>query len=196
MDKDRLKKQIEFISEIDKLKKVIRGSYIHEAERKENSAEHSWHMAVMATILSEYAPQEIDMSKVIKMALIHDIVEVDAGDTYCYDKKGHEDKGKREKKAADRIFNILPEDQAKEFYALWEEFEERSTPESKFAAALDRLQPFLQNFNSKGKAWKEHDISKSQVIWRNKPIGDASIDLWKYVETLIEEGIRNGWLKP
>ena len=138
---ERLKNQLTFIWEIDQLKNIFRQTYLLDENRKENDAEHSWHIAMMAVILQEYANEDVDLLRIIKMMLIHDIVEIDAGDTYCYDEAGNESKRQRELEAADRLFNILPQDQAKEFRALWDEFEARETDEAKFARALDRLQP-------------------------------------------------------
>jgi len=191
----RLQKQMDFIVEIDKLKKVYRQTLLTDKSRQENDAEHSWHLAVMAILLLEHANVKIDLLKVIKMVLIHDLVEIDAGDTYCYDEKGNLDKAIREKKAADRIFNILPEDQAKELRHLWEEFDEMETPEARFAAALDRLQPLIHNYRTDGVTWKEHNISKKQVLKRNEHIKNGSETLWQYAQMIIEHGEKNGWLK-
>lgn len=193
---DKLIKQIEFIIEIDKLKSIFRQTVLKSGEgRRENDAEHSWHLAIMAVLLSEYANEkDIDVLHVVKMVLIHDIVEIDAGDTYCYDEKGNMDKLERELKAADRIFNILPEGQAKELRALWDEFEERVTIEARFAAALDRLQPVLLNYAADGISWRNHDIHKDQVIKRNKPIEDGSKALWEYAAGIISDAVENGYL--
>ena len=155
MPNNRLQKQLQFILEIDKLKKIVRQSPLADQSRKENDAEHSWHLAVMAILLSEYAQERhIDIFHVVKLALIHDLVEIDAGDTFCYDEIGNRQKLKRETRAADRIFNILPQDQAMQFRDLWDEFEARETPEACFAAALDRLQPLLLNFHTQGGTWR------------------------------------------
>jgi putative hydrolase of HD superfamily len=159
MDDDRLKKQIAFIEEIDGLKKICRKTLLMDGTRCENDAEHSWHLAVMAMLLCEYSAQHIDLLRVMKMVLIHDIVEIDAGDTYCYDCEGNVDKREREEKAAERLFSILPADQAAELRALWEEFEECKTPEARFAASLDRFQPLLHNYRTQGRSWKEHRIT-------------------------------------
>ncbi|RKD30511.1 HD domain-containing protein [Thermohalobacter berrensis] len=195
MASKRLKKQLDFIVEIDKLKKIIRQTDLIHTSRRENDAEHSWHLAVMTMILSEYANKEIDVLKVMKMVLIHDLVEIDAGDTFCYDEKGNEDKAEREEKAADRIFNILPEDQAKEIRNLWEEFEEMTTDEARFAAALDRMQPLIHNYMTEGGSWKRHSIRKEQVIKRAKPILEGSEELWDFVKNLIEDSVKKGYLK-
>jgi len=196
MDNERFRKQIEFIVEIDKIKHIYRKTLLMDGSRNENDAEHSWHLAVMSMLLSEYAlEKDIDTSRVIKMVLIHDLVEIDAGDTFCYDEKGNEDKLEREQKAADRLFNILPFDQAKEIRDLWEEFEARETPEAKFAAALDRLEPLIANYNTDGFSWQKYHISSDRVLKRNRPIEEGSVVLWEYVKELIEDSIRKGYLK-
>jgi len=196
MKNDRLDKQIQFIIELDKLKTILRRSYLTSKERRENSAEHSWHIAVMALLLSEYSNENVNLLHVLKMLLIHDVVEIDAGDTYCYDVKSNNNKLEREKKAAKRIFGFLPEDQEKEMWELWEEFESQQIPDSKFAAALDRLMPMLHNYHTKGRSWKEHNISKDKVIERNAPIQNGSQKLWKYIETIINNAVEKGYLNP
>ena len=150
---ERLKKQMEFIVEVDKVKKIIRQTYLADSSRKENDAEHSWHLALMAVLLQEYSNEEVDLARVIPMVLIHDLVEIDAGDTYAYDAAGSADKRERETKAADRIFALLPEDQGSWFRALWEEFEAYETAEAKFAHVLDNCQPLLLNDASDGLSW-------------------------------------------
>jgi putative hydrolase of HD superfamily len=196
-DKTRLEEQIQFIVEIDKLKKVYRQTMLTDKSRQENDAEHSWHLAVMAMLLSEHAAaKELDLLKVLKMVLIHDLVEIDAGDTFCYDEKGNLDKAEREQKAADRIFSILPEDQAEELRQLWEEFDEMETPESQFAAALDRLQPLIHNHNTDGGTWTKYGIQKEKIIQRNKHIYNGSPKLWEYATEILEQAIEKGWIKP
>ncbi|MGA7876604.1 MAG: HD domain-containing protein [Desulfoferrobacter sp.] len=195
MDSDRLEKQIRFIVEIDKLKSIVRQTLVTDGSRQEDSAEHSWHIAVMAIVLSEYAKDRaIDIARVLKMALIHDLVEIDAGDTYCYDEDGNEDKLERERKAAERIFGLLPKDQSEEFRRLWDEFELRETAEARFAAALDRLQPLLNNYSTNGRMWQKHRIKSSQVFSRNRPIEDSSPTLWKYAADMILDAISKDWL--
>ena len=195
MDSDRLEKQIRFIVEIDKLKSIVRQTLVTDGSRQEDSAEHSWHIAVMAIVLSEYAKDRvIDIARVLKMALIHDLVEIDAGDTYCYDEDGNEDKLERERKAAERIFGLLPKDQSEEFRRLWDEFELRETAEARFAAALDRLQPLLNNYSTNGRMWQKHRIKSSQVFSRNRPIEDSSPTLWKYAVDMILDAISKDWL--
>jgi len=194
MVSERLKKQIQFIVEADKIKNIFRRSKIHDGSRRENDAEHSWHLALMTFLLSEYSKEKIDVLKVIKMCIIHDIVEIDAGDTFCYDSKGNLDKQEREQKAADRIFGLLPEDQASELRNLWEEFDAMETPEAKYAAALDRLQPVLLNYLNKGGTWQEYNIKKEQVIKRIGQIEEGAPGLWEFVSWLIDDAVAKGYL--
>ncbi len=195
MNHDRLEKQLQFIIEIDKLKHILRQNSLMDSSRQENDAEHSWHLAVMAILLAEYAKGKgIDIFRVVKMVLIHDLVEIDAGDTYCYDDVSIQDQKERETKAAERIFNLLPADQAKEIRALWDEFEARSTPESRYANALDRLQPFLLNYHTDGHSWQDHGVKRGQVITRCQPIEDGAPALWDYVAVRIEDAVRTGVL--
>lgn len=189
---DRLRKQMEFIIEVDKLKKIKRQTYLSDGINKENDAEHSWHIALMTVLLSEYSNEEIDVLRVVKMLLIHDIVEIDAGDTYAYDAKGNETKRDREVLAANRIFGILPEEQKDEYIDLWEEFEQRQTSESKFAHVMDNLQPMMLNNKTDGKAWREHEVDKSQIYKRNEITGIGSTVLWEYAKEMIEENVRKG----
>jgi putative hydrolase of HD superfamily len=192
---ERFKQQIEFILEADKLKSVSRRTTLLDRSRQENSAEHSWHIALLVLILSEYADEDnLDPLQVIKLLLAHDLVEIDADDTYCYDKIGGQTQKMRETKAADRIFNILPADQADAFRALWDEYEAKDTPESKFANALDRLQPFLHNYFTRGHTWQKHGIQKSQVIARMQPVDDGSHFLWDYISRLIDDAVEKGFL--
>ncbi len=181
----RLKKQFDFIREIDAVKTIIRKSKLYKSARYENDAEHSWHFAVMAVVLAEYSNVRIDILKVIKMGLIHDIPEIYAGDVMIY-KKSKKDEA-REKKAAMRIFSKLPPGQAKEFYSLWLEFEARLTPEAKFASAIDRLEPVMLNYLNNGGAWKKHGIPGEQVMAVNKRIGLGSEKLWRYAKGMIGE---------
>lgn len=193
--KDRLKKQLEFMLEIDKMKNLYRQTYVLHEDRKENDAEHSWHLAIMAFLLSEYANYSIDVLKVIKMVLIHDIVEIDAGDTYCYDDKGYTTKAEREETAAQRIFGILPDDQRREFYDLWREFEDSKTNEARFSAVLDRLQPLMLNYTKKGISWQEHGIYKEQVLNRNKEYFKEADELADVIKEVINDAAKKGWLK-
>lgn len=191
----RFQKQIEFIVEADKLKHTLRRTVLMDRSRRENSAEHSWHIALTVLVLSEYArDKNIDLFRVLKMLLVHDLVEIDAGDTYCYDDLGRENQADREKIAADRLFNMLPEDQAISLHALWDEFEARTTPESRFANALDRLQPFLHNYLTEGLTWQENEVKSNQVVARMQPVEDGSPFLWKYVRALIDDAVEKGYL--
>jgi len=191
----RFKQQIEFILEVDKLKHVLRQTILMDRSRRENSAEHSWHIALLVPILAEYSKEsDIDMFHVMKILVIHDLVEIDAGDTYCYDDRGREDQSQREEIAAERIFGLLPADQAAEFRALWDEFEKRETAESRFANALDRVQPFLHNYFTDGQTWQENHINSRQVHERMRPVKDGAPDLWDYVDSLIEDAVKKGIL--
>ena len=193
---DRLNKQFAFFREIDKEKKIGRQTYLTGATRKENDAEHAWHMAVMTLLLSEYANEEIDVLRTISMLLIHDLVEIDAGDTYAYDETGKATQREREEKAADRIFSLLPEEQGRKLRDLWEEFEERKTPEAKFARTMDNIQPLMLNAATDGKAWEEHGVHLSQVLQRNEKTAEGSEVLWKYAyETFIRPNVEKGRLK-
>lgn len=192
---ERLQKQMEFIIEVDRLKDIIRQTHLTNGERKENDAEHSWHLALMAVFLSEYSKEPVDVLQVIKMVLIHDLVEIDAGDTYLYDEAGNGTKAAREQKAAERIFHILPEDQAEELFGLWREFEERKTPESKFANTLDRIQPVLLNDATDGRAWREHDVCIDQIMSKNEYTSQGSDVLWAYIQEVFEKNIKNGNIK-
>ncbi|MFT5369289.1 MAG: putative hydrolase of HD superfamily [Candidatus Latescibacterota bacterium] len=188
----RLHTQIGFLLEIDKLKQIFRQTYLLDETRKENDAEHSWHFAMYAVLLAEYANEKVDLLKVVKMALIHDLVEIDAGDTFLYDEVGNADKAEREEKAAERIFGLLPPDVGEELHALWVEFEAKETAEAKFAGSIDRLQPFLHNIHTDGRAWGEHGISAKQIRERNGVIENGSKDLWAYAVSLLDEAVAKG----
>lgn len=187
MDKKRLQQQMNFIEEIDKIKKIGRQTYLSDGTRKENDAEHSWHLAMMILLLKEYANEPIDTMRTMEMVLIHDIIEIDAGDTYAYDEKENESKRERELKAAERIFRILPEDQAVYVRGLWDEFEEKKTKESKFANAVDKIQPAMLNSRSGGKSWIEHGVHFQQILKRNEGTEEGSKELWNYT---LEEYIK------
>lgn len=192
----RFKSQIKFILEADKLKQIQRRTTLLDRSRQENSAEHCWHIALIVLILSEYADEDdLDLLQVIKLLLVHDLVEIDADDTYCYDEIGGRDQKIRETKAADRIFNILPADQAGLLRSLWDEYEARETPESRFANALDRLQPLLHNYFTRGHTWQKYGIQKRQVLERMQPVDDGSHFLWGYVSRLIDDAVEKGYLK-
>ncbi len=189
---ERLEKQIRFIVEIDKVKNIFRQTYLADARRKENDAEHSWHIALMAYLLQEYAEKPVDVSKVMLMVLIHDLVEIDAGDTYAYDDAGAETKRAREEAAADRIFGLLPEDQGKYFRELWEEFEAYESPEGKYAHLLDNFQPLLLNDASGGLSWQEHQVKKSQIYKRNEKIEETSETIWNCMKEIVQKHIECG----
>jgi len=191
----KLAQQIQFIIEIDKLKNILRQNLITDASRRENSAEHSWHLAMMAIVLADYAPPEVDLFRVIKMLLLHDLVEIDAGDTFCYDLQGNQDKELRETQAADRLFGLLPPDQAPEIRGIWEEFEQQKTPEAQFATVLDRLQPFLQNQQTQGGTWRIHHITPQQIFQRMAPIKTFAPRLWDLIEQGINQGIEAGYIQ-
>lgn len=195
MFSERLEKQIEFIKEIDKLKAIKRQTLLINEDRQENDAEHSWHLAMLAFLLSEYSNEKIDVLKTIKMVLIHDIVEIDAGDTYCYDEEGYKTKADREIKAAERIFGLLPDDQYNEMKALWEEFEAMNTPESKFACVLDRLQPILLNYTKGGVSWRKHGVKREQVEERNKCTQSGSEELYRYIMSIIANADEKGMFR-
>lgn len=183
----RFEQQIAFIMELDKIKSIGRQTYLADGSRKENDAEHSWHLTMMAFVLAEYANAPIDVLKAMKMVMLHDVIEIDAGDTYAYDAAGNETKRVRELAAADRIFGLLPEDQAGEYRALWDEFEAMETMEAKFANTLDKVQPLFLNDASGGKSWREHDVKVEQVMKRNAHAAEGSTELWNYAKRLIDK---------
>ncbi len=188
-------RQLDFLLELDKSKKVGRQTYLSDGSRKEDDAEHSWHLAIMAFVLADCANEPIDVAKTMKMVLLHDVVEIDAGDTYAYDKAGNQTKREREVAAADRIFGLLPEEQGRAYRALWEEFEAGETPEARFANSLDRVQPMMLNDASEGKSWLEHGIKKSQVQSRVGPIRDGSERLYEYASGVIEKNVAEGKIR-
>ncbi len=192
---DRLERQLDFIRELDRLKTVQRQTWLMDTSRKENSAEHSWHIAVMAMVLGEYAPDGgVDVNRVIQMLLVHDVVEIDAGDTFCYDKTAVNGQHTREQAAARRLFGLLPEDIGRRFKALWDEFEARQTPEARLANALDRLQPILNNYHTGGKSWQDNGISRDQVLARNRVMAQGAPTLWAYIEKLLDRAVDKGIL--
>ena len=192
---DRLRKQLDFMLELDKMKNLYRQTYVLHENRKENDAEHSWHLAILAMLLSEYSNEPVDVLRVIKMVLVHDVVEIDAGDTYCYDSEGYKSKAEREEKAAQRIFGLLPDDQREEFYALWREFEDSETADARFAAVLDRLQPLTLNYTKGGISWQEHGIRREQVLARNTEYFDVSDKIAETIKEMIDNASDRGWLK-
>jgi putative hydrolase of HD superfamily len=192
---EKLEKQITFLLEIDKMKSILRRTYHIDGARHENDAEHSWHLALYAMTLAEYADEEIDISKVIKLVLVHDLVEVYAGDTYIYDEEGKKTQEKREKEAGEKLFALLPSEQAEQFHTLIEEFNSKKTPEARFAGALDRLQPLLHNYYSSGKSWQEHDIAAEDVRNVNASVADGSKTLWTLAGAIIDDAKKQGWLR-
>ena len=193
IDKERLTRQMDFCREVDKEKEVFRQSYLCDGSRRENDAEHAWHMGIMAMILREYSNEDVDLLKVIEMLLIHDIVEIDAGDTYAYDTEGLKSQAEREAKAAERIFGMLPEDQRDWMFELFHEFEEGNTPEARFARSLDNVQPVMQNDASEGKDWQEKGIRLSQAVERQRRTAQGSQILWDEVsKPMLQKNIDKG----
>lgn len=192
---ERLKKQLDFILEIDKEKNILRQTHLSGHGRRENDSEHAWHMAIMAYLLRDYSNESVDIAKVMLMCLIHDIVEIDAGDTYAYDAEGLKTQKAREDAAKERIFSLLPEDQKEELIALFDEFEDFSTAESKFAHAMDNLQPLLLNNSNGGGDWREHGVSAEQVYGRQKKTALGSEKLYEVTDQIIQEHVEKGNLK-
>ena len=188
----RLTRQLAFLIEIDRLKAVIRQTSLCDGSRRENSAEHSWHLAMMAIVMAEHAGMEVDVGRVVKMVLVHDLVEIDAGDTFAYDAAAYAGKDEREQLAAERIFGLLPGEQHAVLRALWDEFEAGETAEARFATALDRLQPLLANHHSKGGSWRAHGISRTQVIRRMAPIERALPGVWPMVLEIVDQNCTLG----
>lgn len=190
---DRLHRQIEFIVEVDKLKEIFRQTVLTQSRRAENDAEHSWHFALMVIVLAEHSNhQPLDVLRILKMVLIHDLVEIDAGDTFAYDTKHMADQHEREARAATRIFGLLPADQAAEFRALWDEFEARQTPEARFAAACDRFHPMLLNCRTNGHAWQKHGVTQDRVLARNAHVAEGSKAIWEYAVKMIDAAVAKG----
>lgn len=195
MISERLKKDMEFIVELDKMKSILRQTSLIGEDRREDDAQHSWHISVMAMILGEYSNEKVDIYKVIKMLLTHDLIEIYAGDTFCYDVVANESKIERELIGADKIFGMLEEDKGKELRALWDEFEEQKTAEALFAAAMDRLQPMLNNYHNDGGTWKKFNVAKEDIYKRISPVKQASDELWSFVENMIEDAAEKGQIK-
>ena len=196
METSRFEQQMRFLVEIDQMKNVLRQTLLADGSRRESDAEHSWHLAMYAMLLSEYAPEPVDISRVVRMVLVHDLIEIYAGDTFCYDKEGNRDKAAREAAAADRLYALLPSDQAGEYRALWEEFDRMDTPDSRFAAALDRIQPIINNYLTKGHTWKLGHVTSAQVYERMAPVKSGLPEAWKVVEWIINTSIEKGFLQP
>lgn len=193
--KSRLEQQLAFALEIDKEKNIFRQTHLSEHGRNENDAEHAWHMSVMAYLLKEYANEKVDIGRVMIMCLIHDVVEIDAGDTYAYDPEGLKTQKAREDAAKERIFSLLPPDQKEELIALFDEFEENQTAEAKFAHAMDNLQPLILNNSNGGGDWKEHGVTAEQVYGRQKKTREGSEQLFEYTDRIIQQNIKNGSIK-
>jgi len=194
---DRFKRQVEFLLEIDRLKHTFRQTILLDRSRRENSVEHSWHISLSAMIFSEYADSNgVDLDRVIRMLLLHDLVEIDAGDTYCYDELAGMDQHEREQRAAERIFGLLPADQVQDFRKLWDEFEAAETTEARYAHAMDRFQAFLHNYFTQGQVWRQHGIRRHQVVRRMQPVERGAPLLWDYVRTLIDDAVQKGFLSP
>lgn len=192
---ERLKRQLEFILEADKMKNIFRQNIVLDRSKYENDAEHSWHFALMAMVLSEYADEKVDLLRVMKMALIHDIVEIYAGDTFAYDEKENLTKRQRELEAADKVFGILPQDIGEEYRSLWDEFDRAETPDAIFAASIDRLQPFLLNANTEGYTWQKNSV-KADSVRKRLSIVEKGIPCMKdEVDNIINSAEENGWLK-
>lgn len=185
---------LEFVLELDRLKKILRQSLVYDKSRRENTAEHSWHLTTAVLALHSQSNSPINLERALKIALVHDIVEIDAEDTFVYDMAGTATKFEREKKAAERIFGLLPDDLGQELKALWHAYEDQKCPESHFVASLDRLLPMIANFNTEGHSWQKHGIKSHQVIERNKHIERGSKTLWNYALSLIEKSIEKGYL--
>ena len=195
MTPDQLLKQINFIKEIDKIKYIQRKTKLFHSDRPENDAEHSWHLAMMTIVLAEHSDVPVDVLKVLKMVLIHDIVEIDAGDTFIYDTQKSHSNTENELIAAKRIFGLLPDEQAEELIAIWQEFEAGETPDARFAKAMDRIEPLLQNTSNNGGTWREFDVDYSKVFEKKKVIAQGSTTLWKFAENLLNESVEKGILK-
>jgi putative hydrolases of HD superfamily len=190
----RLQQQIDFLMELDKLKSILRRSILSHEPRRENSAEHSWHVVMVALLFAQYADEPVDLNRVVKLLLVHDIVEIDAGDVYIYDKNANVGKEERERQAATRLFGLLPPDQAAELLTYWEEFEAKATPEARFAGACDRIIPLLHNYYAKGHSWKEHGVELSDVYTINQVIADGSSSLWQAARHIIDTSVQLGYL--
>ncbi|MDD6618631.1 MAG: HD domain-containing protein [Clostridiales bacterium] len=193
---ERIEQQAAFAVEIDKVKNIFRQTWLADGSRKENDAEHAWHAALMAVLLAEYSNEPIDILKVVKMLLLHDLVEIDAGDSYAYDEAAQATAHEREQKAADRIFGMLPKDQRQEFRGLWDEFEEYETPEARFAHVMDNFQPLLLNDAADGKGWKEHQVKRANIEKRNRKTSKGSKRINEYIEQIIDRNIEKGNIEP
>ena len=192
---DRLQKQIDFIVKIDEEKNILRQTHLSHHSRRENDAEHAWHMAIMAYLLQEYANQEVDIGRVMILCLIHDIVEIEAGDTYAYDEEAKKTQAERERKAAEHLFAMLPEDQCRMMHELFDEFEHGDTPEARFARAMDNFQPLLLNDANQGESWMEHDVARSSIDARQKKTADGSRQLYEVIESILDRHMELGHIR-
>jgi len=193
---EKLKNQLQFLTEADKMKNIARQTLLADKSREETDAEHSWHFALMAMTLFEYCGIDgVNLDRVIKMALVHDLIEIYAGDTFAYDAQGNESKEQREQDAADKLFALLPDKQAAEYRSLWEEFDGMETPDARYAAAVDRFQPFLNNYLTQGHTWVKHGVAAAQVYKRMTPVQAALPALWEFVEFVIRDSMEKGYLK-
>ncbi len=195
MNRERFEQQLHFLREIDRMKQIARQTLLMDGSRVENDAEHSWHMAVCAMLFAEYAEQEIDLARVLKMALLHDVVEVYAGDTYVYDAQAVRTQKAREQAAAERLFGLLPEDQSAEFRAIWDEFDRKETSESKFANAVDAFMPNYHNYVTNGEKWQEHGVTKQMVLGRNTFMREGASELWDAMMRFTEDAVKQGYLE-
>jgi putative hydrolase of HD superfamily len=193
---DRLDRQLDFIRELDKLKGVLRRTLVTVDDRRENAAEHSWHAALAAVLLHEHALEKPDLCRVVQMLLVHDVVEIDAGDTFCYDHGAAAGQAERERRAAERLFALLPVDQGSALRGLWEEFEAGNTPEARFARVLDRIQPLLQNLATGGRSWRRHGVARGQVLERNRSVAPAAPEIHDRIRALIDQAVSRGLLAP
>lgn len=196
MEQERFAKQLAFLVEIDKMKTIFRRTRLITENRRENDAEHSWHFALTALVLLEYAKDDVDINHVLRMALVHDLVEVYAGDTFAYDEKGYADKEQRELAAADKIFGLLPHEQGAELRALWDEFEAFTTKEACYANAIDRLQPFINNYKTQGHTWREGGVTSAKVYRRMDAVRLYAPELWPFIVYVIDDAIEKGYLRP
>ncbi|HXY41170.1 MAG TPA: HD domain-containing protein [Vicinamibacteria bacterium] len=193
---DRLRRQMEFLLEADKLKTIVRRNHLSDGSRRENDAEHSWYFALAALVLAEHAREPVDLARVLRIALIHDLVEIDAGDAFIYDAAATAAQAEREERAAARLYGLLPEDQAAELLALWREFERAETKEARYAKAIDRLAAVILNHASQGLTWRQHGVRKQQILAVNEKIAAGAPPLWEHVRGLIEDAAARGWIEP
>jgi putative hydrolase of HD superfamily len=196
LDEERIAQQMRFLLEADKLKLIERRNLVADGSRRENSAEHSWHIALMALVLTEYAEEAVDLARVVRMLVVHDLVEIHAGDTFLFDPAANLDKSQREQASANALFGLLPLEQAQQLRALWDEFEERQTPEARFAAAIDSFQPILQNWETQGGSWRANGVTAAKVLERKKRDLEPFPRLWAYAQKLVKDAVERGYIRP